>query len=73
MYPIQQQNTSSRITEMLITIVFPSGMSFLLEFLHESQEVSGIQLLFATYVTVFVKSCGYMQHNSYSYLSFTYF
>lgn len=53
---------------MLITIVFPPGMSFLLEFLHKSQEISGIQLQFAVDLTVFVKSCGYMKCNSYSFI-----
>lgn len=58
---------------MLIMMVFPSGMSFLLGFLHVSQEISGIQLQFAMDLMVFVKSCGYMKHNPYSHLSFTYF
>lgn len=48
-------------------------MSLLLEFLHKSQEISGLHLQFAVDLTVFVKFCGYLKHKSYSNLSFTYF
>jgi len=48
-------------------------MSLLLEFLHESQEISGLHFQSSVELTVFVKFCGYMKHSLYSNLSLTYF